>query len=364
MLLGVTACADDGTDLDPTERDDDLDGYAEVDGDCDDFNNTRSPVLLEVPGDGVDQNCDGLDQPVDPATTDVDRDGQSGLAGDCDDFNNRVYAGAIEIPGDGIDQDCDGADTPGTPGTPDDADGDTFTVAAGDCDDTNSAVYPGARERSGDGLDSNCDESETPMLGENLYEQALGIMDTDTDGAISFDEFTTHCETSANLAGGRPGVVEVHVSCGGTNSCAGMIYHDWLEVFAHDCRGINGCAGWSCVETAEGSGQDGATVFQTANCAWCHTGEMDGQLAFKVKVPPGEDLDDYTATFLERSDEEFRTAIAFGIQGFGPHEEAYRNMPGYYAMLSRAEMDAVIAYLRTLPLEASAIEYPIPTPDE
>ena len=32
---------------------------------------------------------------------------------DCDDTNSRVYPGAVEVPNDGIDQDCNGADAAG-----------------------------------------------------------------------------------------------------------------------------------------------------------------------------------------------------------------------------------------------------------
>jgi hypothetical protein len=46
--------------------------------------------------------------------TDRDGDGYSALfgGGDCDDSRADVYPGAEDIPGDGIDQDCEGGDAP------------------------------------------------------------------------------------------------------------------------------------------------------------------------------------------------------------------------------------------------------------
>lgn len=43
---------------------------------------------------------------------DFDRDGSSALlgGGDCDDSNAAIHPGAVDVPGDGIDQDCDGVD--------------------------------------------------------------------------------------------------------------------------------------------------------------------------------------------------------------------------------------------------------------
>ena len=71
-------------------------------------------------GDGLDQNCDGIDG------VDADQDGyasQESGGTDCDDFNNTIYPGAEEIEGDGVDQDCDGTDPAGEE-TPDEDDTD------------------------------------------------------------------------------------------------------------------------------------------------------------------------------------------------------------------------------------------------
>ncbi len=61
-----------GPDADPALwRDDDVDGVVAM-WDCDDQDPGRSPLLVEVPGDGVDQDCDGADSPGDPSSTPPD----------------------------------------------------------------------------------------------------------------------------------------------------------------------------------------------------------------------------------------------------------------------------------------------------
>jgi hypothetical protein len=122
-----------------------------------------------------------------------------------------------------------------------------------------------------------------------------------------------------------------------------MVLHPWNELFVHDCRGVNYCAGWSCTETAEDEGRDGPTAFEEGGCTMCHTGDND---AFKVLVPEGQDVDTFVAGFLDRPDARFRAAIAFGISGISEGHFAYRNMPPHYEILSRAEMDTVIAFVR------------------
>ena len=100
--------------------------------------------------DGVDNDCDGS---VDEGTdhSDDDGDGVSELHGDCDDTNGAVAPGATEVPGNGLDDDCDGLTD-----EDDDLDGDGFAVADGDCDDSDGWANPGLTE-SCDGIDNDCD---------------------------------------------------------------------------------------------------------------------------------------------------------------------------------------------------------------
>jgi hypothetical protein len=57
-----------------------------------------------VPGNGVDEDCDGSDAVL-------DRDGDGAAAGiDCDDANPARRPGARDIPANGVDEDCSGKD--------------------------------------------------------------------------------------------------------------------------------------------------------------------------------------------------------------------------------------------------------------
>jgi hypothetical protein len=159
-----TDCSSGSADPDdPSEQDNDADGYvecdtytdhgADLDGgeDCDDTDAATHPSAGEA-CDGVDNNCDGL------VDEDLDADGVSpcgpdGTAGtaddDCDDREPLAFPGAAEDC-DGLDNDCNGTVDDGH-----DLDGDGVTTCAGDCDDADPAVHGRVRELC-DGLDNNC----------------------------------------------------------------------------------------------------------------------------------------------------------------------------------------------------------------
>jgi len=109
---GVDNCP---TTPNPDQADTDGDGVGDGVGDacdketCDGIDNNGNGLVDEG---FPDSDGDGIADCVDPVFgTDADGDGFASIASggtDCDDTNPAVHPGAIEIPGNGIDDNCDG----------------------------------------------------------------------------------------------------------------------------------------------------------------------------------------------------------------------------------------------------------------
>ncbi len=111
--------------------------------------------------------------------------GTVSIADDCDDARATTWPGAPEVPYDGVDDDCDGVDL-----TDVDHDGYAADLAGGvDCDDAHADVHPGVAERCGDGVDQDCDPTPRTcgLGGERSVDDADVVWIGDrTDGLFGF----------------------------------------------------------------------------------------------------------------------------------------------------------------------------------
>ena len=235
LLLIVIGCLPE---LDTNPRvsleDIDGDGWTVAEGDC--WEGSTQPWVQEgaldhevvssdvYPGapeqwyDGVDQNCDGLDD------FDRDQDGfvpdeyvgiptltieESGLlkGGDCNDREGDVHPDAPEVVADDLDSNCDqmelcfvdrdydGAGIEETTVGPLDCQADGVSPNADDCDDDNPYVYPSSPELC-DGIDNNCDgsilDSEVDLDGDGYVECTIDghgwLGETPVDGGNDCDD--------------------------------------------------------------------------------------------------------------------------------------------------------------------------------
>jgi len=145
---------------DPTEVDNDGDGFSVAAGDCDDDNPLINPSAEEI-CDGLDNNCNGEED--EGLVFECYMDCGRGIHYCEDGYWNgcEIIEPVAEIE-DGIDNDCDGLIDEGfvIPEDTDpldvDNDGDGFSINMGDCDNWEPTAYPGAPELCDD-LDNDCD---------------------------------------------------------------------------------------------------------------------------------------------------------------------------------------------------------------
>ena len=174
-------------------------GYTLNNTDCDDNDFQINESAIEVPNNGIDENCDGEDEMI---GTNDDEDGDGYISDvDCNDNDPNINPGATEIC-DGVDNNCDGLIDEGLLQVYyADNDGDGFgdpqnselscTEIPGyslnntDCDDTNADINPSSFEVC-DNLDNNCDSQIDEGLPFETY-----YTDEDGDGFGSGAAFTS-----------------------------------------------------------------------------------------------------------------------------------------------------------------------------
>jgi hypothetical protein len=170
----------------------DLDGDGfDAPADCDDGDASVNPGTPDDMGDGIDENCDGVDG------TDDDGDGVP-VPLDCDDTEVRVRPDAEDTVGDDIDEDCDGVD-----GVDGDGDGYASVESGGtDCDDAAPAISPADVDGDGSSVcDGDCDDAD-PLRSPDVVELCNGL-DDDCDLQIDFDALGTDaCSRDVHLTAG------------------------------------------------------------------------------------------------------------------------------------------------------------------
>ncbi len=158
-------------------------GYVRDASDCNDSDASINPEAIEVAGNTIDENCNGLHAITFYADEDGDGFGDEGTpevievtlgddapsgfsynAADCEDSNPNINPLAFEILDNGIDDNCDGLTDVFEVYVDEDGDGygsNQMTAAEGvhnnlDCDDDNADIYPYRAEIIGNDVDDNC----------------------------------------------------------------------------------------------------------------------------------------------------------------------------------------------------------------
>ena len=179
-------------------------GESATHDDCDDNDPAFNPGATDVAGSGVDLNCDGkylwfVDNDGDTygsSTTVLSvnaspAEGESATDDDCDDSDPAFNPGATDVPGSGMDLNCDGQYSWYA-----DADGDTHgsttivfstnsTPGVGesssddDCDDEDVDVYPNAPPLP-DGKDNDCDGIVDKVSQIITFEPLAGVSVTNS----------------------------------------------------------------------------------------------------------------------------------------------------------------------------------------
>ncbi|MFZ5480461.1 MAG: MopE-related protein [Myxococcota bacterium] len=252
-----------GDDAGATASCDQLEGYVESGGDCDDDDASFNPAAQDVCTDPEDYNCDGSTE-----YADVDGDGWAACE-DCDDADAGANPEAIEACN-GADDDCDGeTDEAGATGEATwfaDADGDGYGDAASS--ETACAAPDGYVADSTD-----CDDDASEVNPGEFVESCATSFDDDCDGATN-EEGASACTVWYEDADGDG-------SGGGAGRCLCDADGAFTETMATDCddteAGVNPDATETCATAADDDCDGSSNEVGAASCtSWFKDDDGDG----------------------------------------------------------------------------------------
>jgi hypothetical protein len=183
-------------------------------------------------------------------------------------------------------------------------------------------------------------------------ETAYNIVVSNTP--VKYEDFVEACEE-------RGGFVQTTAACAGNNACKGFSYIE-PTLTEHSCKGLNACGpGMSCVILKEDSGLTGKEIYEgpDACAATCHAQFVpvyDPSIYTLYVRPDTLTEEEALERFENGSDQRLYSTVAFGVHGVNEDGVAYANMPPHYSKYSRAEIERVVEYIRSLPKQVQIYE--------
>lgn len=228
-----------------------------------------------------------------------------------------------------------------------------FLGAAGGCaapgepGTTPAAGEPAAASNLSSGADGGAADAGSPDAFYNIT--------VSQTGEISLQDFTTACDQ-------RGGLVQTSATCAGINACRGFSTNG-THLIEHSCKGLSGCGpGMSCVILPADSGKTGKAIYEEQlpitgewGCGQTCHGQFDPTYDlnhFTLYLRPGTVTpDEALQRFRTGSMDRLRSIVAFGVTNLNDNGTASSTMSGYHSYYSAAEIDRVIDYVRTLPVQ-------------